>query len=209
MRKMGNPEALVMTVMSLYKDGVPVKVVEWAMRKMGNPEALVTAVMSLYKDGVPWKVVECAMRKIGNPEALVMTVMSLYKGTSTKVKVGKHFLEEFEVNVGVHQGSILSPLFAIVVDVISKKIKEGMLQEILYADDIVLLAGSMAELQEKFYGWRSALQSKGLKVNLMKSKVMVSIFGQVTVRPSSKKDSCDLCGRKTMANAILCKSCGN
>ena len=161
-------------------------------------------------DGVPRKFVECAMRKMGNPEALVMTVLSLYKGTSTKVKVEKHFLEEFEVNVGVHQGSILSPLlFAIVVDVVSKNIKEGMLQEILYADDIVLLAGSMAELQEKFYGWGSALQSKGLKVNLMKTKVMVSIFGQVTVKPSSMKDLCDLCGRKTMANAILCKSCGN
>ena len=45
----------------------------------------------------------------------------------------------------------------------------------------------MAELQEKFHGWRSALESKGLKVNLIKTKVMVSKIGQITVRPSSKK----------------------
>ena len=35
---------------------------------------------------------------------------------------------------------------------------------------------------------------------------MVSKIGQVTVKPSSKKDPC---GRKAMVNAVLCKSCGN
>ena len=67
--------------------------------------------------------------------------MSLYKGAKTKVSVGTHLSENFEVNVGVHQGSVLSPLlFAIVVDVVKSKIKEGMLQEILYADDLLLIA---------------------------------------------------------------------
>ena len=46
-------------------------------------------------------------------------------------------------------------------------------------------------------------------MNLMKTKLMVSKIGQVTVKPSSKKDPCGICGRKTMLNAILCKSCGN
>ena len=47
---------------------------------------------------------EWAMRKKGIPETLATAVMSLYKGTRTKVKVGQHFSEEFEVCVGVHQG---------------------------------------------------------------------------------------------------------
>ena len=55
-------------------------------------------------DRVPWKVVEWAMRKKGIPKALATAVMSLYKGARTKVKVGTHFSEELEVNVGVHQG---------------------------------------------------------------------------------------------------------
>ena len=59
---------------------------------------------------VPRKVVEWAMRKRGIPEALVRAVMSLYKGVRTTVKVGTHLSEEFEVNVGVHQRSVLSPL---------------------------------------------------------------------------------------------------
>ena len=79
--------------------------------------------------------------------------MSLYIGARTRVKVGAHFSEEFEVNIGVHQGSALSPLlFAIVVNVATNEIKEVMSQEILYVDDIVLIADSMAELQEKFNG---------------------------------------------------------
>ena len=98
-------------------------------------------------------------------------------------------------------------LFAIVVDVMNE-IKKGTLQQILHADDIVLIAEIMAELQEKLYGWKNALESKDLKVNMMKTKVMVSKIGQVTVKPSSKKDTCGICGRKTMLNAVLCKPCG-
>ena len=64
--------------------------------------------------------------------------MSLYKGAWAKVKGGTHFSEELEVNFVVHQGSALSPLlFAFVVDVVANGIKDGMLQEILYADNIV------------------------------------------------------------------------
>ena len=80
-------------------------------------------------DGVPRKVVEWAMIKKGIPEALFTAVMSLYKVARTKVKVGTHLYEELEVNVGVHLGAVLSPLsFAIVIDIVVIKIKEGMLQ---------------------------------------------------------------------------------
>ena len=44
----------------------------------------------------------------------------------------------------------------------------------------------------------------------MKTKVMVSKIGQVAIKPSSKKEKYEsICGRKTMFNAVLCKSCGN
>ena len=67
--------------------------------------------------------------------------MSLYEGSRTKVRVGSGFSEEFGVRVGVHQGSVLSPLiFAIVVDAVSEHAREGQLNEILYADDLVLMS---------------------------------------------------------------------
>ena len=60
------------------------------------------------------------MRKKKVPEVVTKAVMSLYNGAKTKVKVGSGLFGEFSGNVGVHQGSVLSPpLFAIVVDVVT------------------------------------------------------------------------------------------
>ena len=50
-----------------------------------------------------------AMRKKGIPEVMVRAVMSLYEGAKTRVRVGLE-LSEVEVKVGVHQGSVLTPL---------------------------------------------------------------------------------------------------
>ena len=49
---------------------------------------------------------------------------------------GSELSEEFLVQVGVHLGYVLSPLvFAIVVDVILENAREGLINEILYADN--------------------------------------------------------------------------
>ena len=58
-----------------------------------------------------------AMRKRGIPEAIVRAVMRLYEGVKTRVRVGLELSKEFEVKVGVHQGSVFWwLLFAIGVD---------------------------------------------------------------------------------------------
>ena len=62
-------------------------------------------------DRVDWNVLEWSMRKKGIPEALVRSVMSLYDGANTRVRGHFEFSEEFEVNVGMHQGAVLSPFF--------------------------------------------------------------------------------------------------
>ena len=68
-------------------------------------------------DRVPRKVMVWGMRKKGLSEVIVRPVMSLYDGAKTRVRVGSAYSEEFEVKVGVHQGSVMSPLLlAIVVD---------------------------------------------------------------------------------------------
>ena len=46
--------------------------------------------------------------------------------------------------------------------------------EILYADHLVLMSKSMENLREKFLRWKEAFESKGLKVNLKKTKMLVS-----------------------------------
>ena len=58
-------------------------------------------------------------------EVIVRAVMSLYHGAKTKVRVGSELLEEFLVQVGVHQASVLSLLhFAIAVDLCKRRIDE-------------------------------------------------------------------------------------
>ena len=56
-----------------------------------------------------------------NIRSLVRSVKSLYEGVKTRVRVDSELSEEFEVNVWMHQGSVLSPfLFAVVVDVVTE-----------------------------------------------------------------------------------------
>ena len=126
-------------------------------------------------DRVPRKVMEWAMRKKGLSEVIVWAVMSLYDGAKTRVRVGSAYSEEFEVNVGVHQGSVLSPLlFAIVVDVITENARRGVVNELLHADDLVIMSEDMEDLKERFWNWKDALERKGWKVNTRKTKLVVS-----------------------------------
>ena len=114
-------------------------------------------------------------KKKGLPEVVVRAVMSLYHWVNTKVRVGSESSEEFLIQVGVDQGPALSPLlFAISVDVISENAREGLMNQILYADNLVLISESIENLKEKFFKWKEAFESKELKVNLKKTKAIVS-----------------------------------
>ena len=63
------------------------------------------------------------------------------------VRVGDGYSEEFGVGVGVHQGSVLSPLlFIIVLEALSRDFHTGCPWELLYADDLMISAGSKEEL---------------------------------------------------------------
>ena len=71
--------------------------------------------------------------------------------------------EEFEVKVGMNQVSVLSPfLFALVVVVVSEFTREGVLSELLYADDLVHMSETIEGLRDKFLEWKKAFVSKGL-----------------------------------------------
>ena len=133
--------------------------------------------------------------------------MRLYDGAKTRVRVGSAYSEEFEIKAGVHQGSVLSPLlFAIGVDVITENAM-GVVNELLYADDLVIMSEDMEDLKERFWNWKDALESKGLKVNTRKTKIMVSESEGELFK--SKIDPCGVCGRRVMANSVLCTKCGS
>ena len=79
------------------------------------------------------------------------------------------------------------------------------MSEMLYADDLALTSETMEGLREKFWKWKETFESRGLKVNLRKTKVVVSgAEGEVTV---NKIDLCGICGKRVMANSVLCVKC--
>src|SRR2546426_12474545 len=49
--------------------------------------------------------------------------------------------------------------------------------EVLYADDLVLMAASQEELMEKIKQWKNGLEEKGLRVNMSKTKIMKCRYG--------------------------------
>ena len=111
------------------------------------------------------KVLEWAIRKKGISEVMVRAVMSLYEGAKKRVRVGLELIlsKEFEVKVGVHQGSVLSPLvFAIMVDVVTENVRNGLMSKMLYADDLVLTRETMEGLRGSSSGnGRRHLRARG------------------------------------------------
>ena len=60
------------------------------------------------------------------------------------------------------------------VDAVTEQAREGLLNAILYADDLMLMSKNLEDLRERFQWWRGALESKGIKVNIRRTKMMVS-----------------------------------
>ena len=76
-------------------------------------------------DRVPREVISWAMRMLGVEEWLVLAVMSMYMGAKTVVRTVYGISKGFEVKVGMHQGSGLSPLlFVIVMEAIELSLQQ-------------------------------------------------------------------------------------
>ena len=125
-------------------------------------------------DRVPRDVIWWALRELGVEEHVVSVIQTMYSKASTVVKLGAGESREFEVRVGVHQGSVLSPLlFIAVLEAISRRFdKQGLPYELLYADDPVIIAETKEELLERIRMWKHGMENMGLRVNLAKTKVL-------------------------------------
>ena len=115
-------------------------------------------------DRVPREIVWWALRSLGVDEWIVTTIQSMYEGCTTVVRINGKESEAFGVRVGVHQGSVLSPLlFIIVLEALSREFREGLPWELLYADDLVLLAETEGLLVEKIQKWKGAWRKRDSK----------------------------------------------
>ena len=147
------------------------------------------------------------MRKVGVEEWIVRLVQAMYNNARSRVRVGSEYGEEFEVGVGVHQGSVLSPLlFIIVLEALSRDFRVGVPWELFFADDFVIIATSLEECVERVKAWKEGLESKGLHVNMTKTKFMASGLG-LDILQDSGKFPCAVCRTGVGRSSIRCSKC--
>jgi len=121
----------------------------------------------------------------------------MYTGAKTVVRTVYGNSKGFEVRVGMHQGSALSPLlFVIVMEAISREFRVALPWELLYADDLEVIAETEEELME----------SKGMRVNMNKTKVVISGERQ-KVRQKAARWPCGVCSKGVGSNSLQCNSC--
>ena len=85
-------------------------------------------------------------------EWAVRVIQGMYTNVKSRVRVNG----EFGVGVGVHQGSVLSPLlFILVLEELSHKFRTGVPWELLYADDLEIIADTLEECLSKLKAWRA------------------------------------------------------
>ena len=176
---------------------------------LGVNKPLYFAFVDLEKafDRVPREVLWWALRSCGVEEWAVRIIQAMYSNARSRVRVNGQYSEEFGVGVGVHQGSVLSPLlFILVLEALSRVFRRGTPWELLYADDLVVIADSLDECVARLKAWKTGMESKGLRVNMPKTKCLVSGVG-LDVLKNSGKFPCAVCRSGVGANAIKCTTC--
>ncbi|KAK3559380.1 hypothetical protein QTP86_012790 [Hemibagrus guttatus] len=124
-------------------------------------------------DRVPREELWYCMRKSGVAEKYVRVVQDMYERSRTVVRCAVGQTEEFNLEVGLHQGWALSPfLFAIVMDQLSEEVRQESPWTMMFADDIVICSESREQVEENLERWRFALKRRGMKVSRSKTEYM-------------------------------------
>lgn len=77
-------------------------------------------------------------------------------------------------------------LLILVLEALSHEFKTGLPWELLYAADLVLIVESLEEDEEKFVKWKEGMETKDLRVNVKKTKVIISGVGEGKVVKSGR-----------------------
>ncbi|KAK3518813.1 hypothetical protein QTP70_014876 [Hemibagrus guttatus] len=140
-------------------------------------------------DRVPREELWYCMRKSGVAEKYVRVVQDMYERSRTVVRCAVGQTEEFKVEVGLHQGSALSPfLFAIVMDQLSEEVRQESPWTMMFADDIVICSESREQVEESLERWRKI--SARIKGKVYRTVVRPAmLYGLETVSLRKRQES--------------------
>ncbi|KAK2913101.1 hypothetical protein Q8A73_007214 [Channa argus] len=145
---------------------------ERRVEEVTSVEQEVAKIKKAY-DRVPREELWYCMRTSGVAEKYVRAVQDMYESCKTVVRCAVGVTEEFKVEVGLHQGSALSPfLFALVMDRLTDEVRQESPWTMMFADDIVICSESREQVEENLEKWRSALENRGMKLSRSKTEYM-------------------------------------
>jgi Reverse transcriptase (RNA-dependent DNA polymerase) len=150
-------------------------------------------------DSVPHGKLWRALRELGFSEQVIALIKNLYDNGTSRVRIAGRTSAAFETRIGTRQGCPLSPyLFNIFAEVMMRITLEnfegGMriggirVSNLRYADDIVLVAETAAELQELVSKMQGACEEMGLAINVAKTssmslntdaRAMLEVYGEL------------------------------
>jgi hypothetical protein len=131
---------------------------------------------------------ECIWRSLRNrglPGKIVNIIKELYNGFECCVLHNGQLTDPFTAVSGVRQGCLLSAIiFLIVLDEVFRRSLDGRrrgilwrltehLEDLDYADDIMLLSHNFGDMQAKLNDLVEESQKVGLRVNIEKTKDLV------------------------------------
>ena len=97
----------------------------------------------------------------------------MYEENKIVVRCAIGTRENFNVKVGLHQGSALSPfLFAVIMDRLTDKVRREPPWTMLFADDIVICKETREEVEQRLESWRYALERRGMKIKRSKTEYL-------------------------------------
>ena len=129
-----------------------------------------------------WKI----LQEMGIPDYLTCLLRNLYAGQEATVRIGHGTTGWFLIGKGVCQGCILSPcLFNLYAEYIMRnagleeaqagiKIGRRNINNLRYADDIILMAESDEELKSLLLKVKGGSEKVGWKLNIQKTKITAS-----------------------------------
>jgi hypothetical protein len=106
-------------------------------------------------DKVPRNAMWWALQKYKVSSKYISLIKDIYDNIVTSVRISDGDTNDFLINIGLHQGSALSPyLFALIMDKVTRDIQGGIPWCMLFADDVILVDESMTEVDQKLELWR-------------------------------------------------------
>jgi hypothetical protein len=91
-------------------------------------------------DKVPKNIMRWALQKHKVSIKYITLIKDMYDNVVTSVRTSDGDTNDFSINIGLQQGSTLSPyLFALVMDEVTRDIQGSISWCMLFADDVVLV----------------------------------------------------------------------